>query len=76
MVKLGPFLILRIDEEDFLGHFCDFWKRMPAEMKDAARMNAIHLKFRPGMRPKEAVCLNEDIEIEVIGNVHENPELL
>jgi hypothetical protein len=52
MLKLGPIIILRVDEEAFLGHFVYFWKRMPAEMKDAARLNAIHLKYRPGMRPQ------------------------
>ena len=52
MLRLGPFIILRVDEEPFYNHFKKFWATMPPDMKDAARQAAVHLKYRPGMRPK------------------------
>lgn len=52
-MKLGPYIVLRIDEEPFYNHFKRFWATMPRDMQDAARLAAIHVKYRPGMRPQD-----------------------
>lgn len=65
-MKLGPYIVLRIDEEPFYNHFKRFWANMPEDMKDAARMAAIHLKYRPGMRP-QAVPHNETFAMNTEG---------
>jgi hypothetical protein len=52
MLRLGPYRLFRVDEIAFMEHFTRFWATMPPDMKDAARLSAIHLKYRPGMKPK------------------------
>jgi hypothetical protein len=67
MTKLGPWIIMRVDEEPFYQHFKTFWSRMPSEMKDAARDAAIHVKYRPGMKPQapqpDSVTMNTDGQV-------------
>lgn len=53
MLRIGPIIIMPASREPFYGHFCRFWAGMSPDMKDAARQSAIHLKYRPGMKPKE-----------------------